>query len=118
VSTLYSVPRACAELGDISRTMLWELARDKKIEKVSIGRRAFITAKSIVAYIDSLSPSEGNDEADTDEAATDDIQDLDVLMTEVERIALSRGRRLEAYDNPNGLRMYRFVPVTEGTPAL
>ena len=55
--TLLSIPKACADLGDISRTTLWELANEGLVERVHIGRRAFITSKSIAAYCDSLSGS-------------------------------------------------------------
>lgn len=41
-------------LGGIGRTTLWELVRDGHLVKVSIGRRGFITAKSIAAYVDRL----------------------------------------------------------------
>jgi hypothetical protein len=59
--TILSVPAACAELGGISRTTLWTLVRDRHLEQVHIGRRAFITAESIAAYVDSLGGSADDD---------------------------------------------------------
>lgn len=41
-------------LGGIGRTLLWELVSRGELTKVNIGRRAFITAKSIAAYVDRL----------------------------------------------------------------
>jgi hypothetical protein len=42
-------------LGGIGRTMFYELVAAGEIEQVKIGRRSFITAKSIAAYVDRLS---------------------------------------------------------------
>lgn len=42
-------------LGGIGRTKFYELIEDREIEQVKIGRRGFITAKSLAAYVDSLS---------------------------------------------------------------
>jgi hypothetical protein len=42
-------------LGGIGRTMFYELIDDGLLERVNIGRRGFITAKSLAAYVDSLS---------------------------------------------------------------
>jgi hypothetical protein len=49
---------ARAALGGIGRTMLWELVRAGELVKVSIGRRGFITAKSVAAYVDRLEAQE------------------------------------------------------------
>ena len=38
-------------LGDISRLHLYELIESKEIKKVNIGRRSFVTAESIYAYV-------------------------------------------------------------------
>lgn len=38
----------------VSRTTLWELGRDKKIDMVHIGRRRFFTYESIRRFVDSL----------------------------------------------------------------
>jgi hypothetical protein len=46
---------ARTELGGIGRTMLYELVERKELIKVNIGRRGFITAKSLAAYVDRLS---------------------------------------------------------------
>jgi hypothetical protein len=42
-------------LGGIGRTTLYELIDSGQIVRVNIGRRGFITAKSLAAYVDSLS---------------------------------------------------------------
>lgn len=42
-------------LGGIGLTTLWELEKRGEITKVKVGRRGFITAKSIAAYVDRLS---------------------------------------------------------------
>jgi hypothetical protein len=42
-------------LGGIGRTTLYELVDSGRLVKVNIGRRGFITAKSLAAYVDSLS---------------------------------------------------------------
>jgi len=41
-------------LGDIGRTKFYELIDEKRIVRVSIGRRGFITADSLTAYVQSL----------------------------------------------------------------
>jgi hypothetical protein len=41
-------------LGDIGRTKFYELIDQKHIERVSIGRRGFVTAASLTAYVESL----------------------------------------------------------------
>jgi hypothetical protein len=42
-------------LGGIGRTTLYELIDSGQIVRVNIGRRGFITAKSLAVYVDSLS---------------------------------------------------------------
>ena len=51
---LVSIPDARAELGDIGHTN-HDLINRRELVKVNIGRRSFITAESITAYVDSLS---------------------------------------------------------------
>jgi hypothetical protein len=46
---------AMHKLGNLGRTKFYELIEDKEIDRVKIGRRGFITAKSIAAYVDRLS---------------------------------------------------------------
>ena len=41
-------------LVPVSRTTLWELGREKKIDIVHIGRRRFFTYESICRFVDSL----------------------------------------------------------------
>lgn len=42
------------QLGDIGRTTLYELFDRGELTRVNIGRRGFVTAKSIAAYVDRL----------------------------------------------------------------
>lgn len=51
---LVSIPEARAKLGGISNTMVYELVKRGLLRKVNIGRRGFITADSIAAYVESL----------------------------------------------------------------
>ena len=51
---LVPIPEPCSRLGGISRTMMYELIDRGDLVKVNIGRRGFITAKSIAAYVDRL----------------------------------------------------------------
>jgi hypothetical protein len=43
------------KLGGIGRTTLYELFERGELERVNIGRRGFVTAKSLAAYVDRLS---------------------------------------------------------------
>jgi len=45
---------AMAALGGIGRTTLYELIATGRLTKVNIGRRSFITAKSIDTYVETL----------------------------------------------------------------
>ncbi|MCV7418807.1 helix-turn-helix domain-containing protein [Mycolicibacterium litorale] len=45
-------------LGGIGRTTMHELVNRNELVRVKIGRRAFITAKSIEDYVDRLSTAE------------------------------------------------------------
>jgi excisionase family DNA binding protein len=44
----------CARLGGVSRTTVYELIKRRELVHVNIGRRGFITAASIDAYIERL----------------------------------------------------------------
>lgn len=44
----------------VSRTTLWELGRDKKIDMVHIGRRRFFTYESICTFVESLRDARPN----------------------------------------------------------
>jgi hypothetical protein len=44
-----------AALGGIGRTKIYDLIDHGQLVRVNIGRRAFVTAKSIAAYVDRLS---------------------------------------------------------------
>jgi len=50
---LLPIPDACAALG-IGRTTMYELVDQHHVVKVNIGRRSFITAESVGAYVDRL----------------------------------------------------------------
>lgn len=52
---LYPIADAQQSLGRLSRTTIYNLVNDGQLEMVHVGRRAFITAKSIAAYVDRLS---------------------------------------------------------------
>lgn len=52
---LVPIPGALTRLGGIGRTTLYELVKSGDLVKVNIGRRGFITAKSLEAYVDRLS---------------------------------------------------------------
>lgn len=52
---LVSIPDARAELGGIGHTTIYDLMKRRKLVKVNIGRRSFVTAESLAAYVDSLS---------------------------------------------------------------
>jgi hypothetical protein len=42
------------QLGGIGRTTLFELLNQGELIRVNIGRRGFVTAKSLAAYVDRL----------------------------------------------------------------
>jgi hypothetical protein len=48
---LYPKPEARRKLGDIGNTKLWELVNEGELQQVNIGRRSFITAESLHAYV-------------------------------------------------------------------
>lgn len=52
---LVPVPDTCTQLGGVSRTTIYELVKQGELVKVNIGRRGFITAESLAAYVDRLS---------------------------------------------------------------
>ncbi len=52
---LIPIPGAQSKLGGVSRTTVYDLVNQGQLVKVNIGRRGFITAKSIAAYVDRLS---------------------------------------------------------------
>jgi hypothetical protein len=51
---LVPVPAACTALGGVSRTTVYALVNQGELVKVNIGRRGFITAESLAAYVDRL----------------------------------------------------------------
>jgi hypothetical protein len=54
---LVSIHDARATLGGVGRSTLYELVNRGEIVKVSIGRRGFITAESLAAYVNRLTES-------------------------------------------------------------
>lgn len=51
---IYPYTEAMQQLGDIGRTKLDQLCDNDDLKRVHIGRRAFITAESIEAYVNRL----------------------------------------------------------------
>ena len=60
---LVPVTRTCTKLGGVSRTMVYDLVKRGELVKVNIGRRGFITAKSLQAYVDRLSAAASKTDA-------------------------------------------------------
>ncbi|MBF9315817.1 helix-turn-helix domain-containing protein [Mycobacteroides chelonae] len=54
IRRLVPIPEARQILGGIGHSTVYELVKRGEITKVNIGRRGFITAESIRAYIDRL----------------------------------------------------------------
>jgi hypothetical protein len=53
--SLVSIPDTRAVLGGIGHTTMYDLIKRREVVKVKLGRRSFITAESIAAYVDRLS---------------------------------------------------------------
>lgn len=51
---LVSIPDAQKMLGDLGRTTVYNLIDQGELQRVNIGRRAFICVDSIDAYVDRL----------------------------------------------------------------
>lgn len=51
---LVPIPETQEALGGVGRTTVWKLVKDKQLEQVNIGRRSFITAESLEAYVGRL----------------------------------------------------------------
>ena len=52
---LIPMPDSRRRLGGIGHTTLYELVKRGELTKVNIGRRGFITTKSLTAYVERLS---------------------------------------------------------------
>lgn len=52
---LIPVPGTQSKLGGVSRTTVYKLVDSGELVRVNIGRRSFITAESLAAYVDRLS---------------------------------------------------------------
>jgi excisionase family DNA binding protein len=61
---LLPIPEACAVLGGIGRSYLYELVASGRLTKVNLGRRSFITAASVDTLVAELAGT-----ADTSAAA-------------------------------------------------
>jgi hypothetical protein len=61
---LVSIPDSMALLGGIGRTKLWELCNDGELERVGVGRRTFVTAKSLHAYVERLRNADQTESAE------------------------------------------------------
>jgi hypothetical protein len=51
---LLSIIEARKELGGIGHTTMYDLIKRREVTKVCIGRRSFITAESLSAYVDRI----------------------------------------------------------------
>jgi hypothetical protein len=51
---LVPIPEAREQLGGIGHTTIYELFRARKLTLVKLGRRSFVTADSIAAYVNEL----------------------------------------------------------------
>jgi hypothetical protein len=60
---LLSIKAAARVLGGISEKGVQRLVEDKKLVKVKVGFRAFITVKSIDEYVDALTEQSAQDAA-------------------------------------------------------
>ena len=45
------IPRACGELGEVSKNHIYDLVNSGHLVKVNSGRRSFITGDSLEAYV-------------------------------------------------------------------
>lgn len=60
-SRLFSIPDTGLRMGGLSSSTVYELIKKGHLQKVNIGRRGFVTAESINAYIDQLSGAPSNE---------------------------------------------------------
>lgn len=51
---LIPIPEARAQLGGIGHTTIYDLIKHRQLVKVNIGRRGFVTAESLAAYVHRL----------------------------------------------------------------
>lgn len=51
---LIPIPESQQSLGGVGRTTIWKLIKAGELERVCIGRRSFITAESLEAYVGRL----------------------------------------------------------------
>lgn len=59
---LVPIDEAMSTLGNIGRTTFYGLIDAGEVQRVKIGRRAFITAQSLTAYVDRLTQTTGAEE--------------------------------------------------------
>lgn len=60
---LHDISESGRALGGLGRTAVYELVKRGEIQLVKIGRRSFITAESIRAYVDRISGERQSDPA-------------------------------------------------------
>jgi hypothetical protein len=60
---LVPIPSAQAELGGVSRPLIYQLVKQHHLVKVSIGRRSFITGESLTGYVDWLRSTASEDDS-------------------------------------------------------
>lgn len=51
---LVPIPGAARQLGGVCRTTVYKLINEGELELVKIGRRSFITGKSLTDYVERL----------------------------------------------------------------
>lgn len=66
IRRLVPIPEARQRLGGIANSTIYELVNRGELVKVNIGRRGFITAGSIDAYVDRLTAARAIDERSPD----------------------------------------------------
>ena len=59
----------CTELGEVSRTHIYELVNRGDLIKINTGRRSFITGASLADYVDRLTKAAGGQMVDDEELA-------------------------------------------------
>ena len=60
---LYSMDEACVRLGGIAKNTLYRLLRSQQLASVVIGRRRFIAAEAIAAFVANTSKPQASEGA-------------------------------------------------------
>jgi hypothetical protein len=85
---LVPIPDTCSKLGNVSRTTVYALVNQGELVKVNIGRRGFITAESLAAYVDRLSEAAAS--GTSTPSATNTLQCTDDRPTAQEQTTHTR----------------------------